>query len=87
MTYHYEYEVREINGGDFELTVTWFDKDNKEIISGTKLIKSDANAEAMAAAFANDLKENNIELFEDDFPDEPDIPDEVVEEPAEEVDE
>ena len=71
---HYTYEY---DADTQLLTVTWFDGENNEIISGSKLVRKGANIEAVARAFAEDLYLNNIDLFPEE---EPDVPEEITEE-------
>lgn len=66
--YHYEYEVSE----DYELTVTWYNQDGEEIITGRKMIAPNANKIVAARLFANDLRYNNPELFPEPDP-EPEV--------------
>lgn len=58
-TSYYKYEVNEN-----ELTVTWYVTETHEVIvSGTKLISNPDYAESDARAFADDLKQNNLDKF------------------------
>jgi hypothetical protein len=70
---HYNYEY---NADTHELTVTWYDGENNEIISGYKLVGNHANIPVVARAFAEDLYLNNIDLFPEEEPDVEDITEE-----------
>lgn len=57
---HYTYEVE-----DNIITVKWWEDDEETnlIVEGSKLIKEGADVEAVASAFADDLKQNNLDKF------------------------
>lgn len=59
-TAYYEFSVDENN----MLTVTWYNSETGDVIvSGSKLITDPDYADTAARAFADDLKQNNLDKF------------------------